>query len=125
MALSKNIEKKTVKVVAKKSAKPKNTSSDISPLRADRTSVLKQARITEKATILASQNVYVFDVATNATKRDVIMAIRDMYQITPTGVRMVRVVDKKVRSRRTGTLGVKRGGKKAYVTVKQGETLTV
>ncbi|MDB5187594.1 MAG: ribosomal protein [Candidatus Kaiserbacteria bacterium] len=91
----------------------------------DRTHVLRNARITEKATILAGMNVYVFDIATNASKRDVIMAVRDIYKVIPTAVRVVRVVDKIVRSRRTGSLGTKRGGKKAYITLKKGETITI
>ena len=122
MATPKKVAKK---VAIKKPTKTPVDSTATSQSRGDRSHVLVGARITEKATLLNRQNTYTFDVATSATKRDVIMAVRDVYKVVPTQVHMVKVVDKTVRSRRSGTLGVKRGGKKAYVTLKKDETITI
>ncbi len=89
------------------------------------TYVLRHARITEKATESVSRGVYVFDIATDASKRDVMQAIKKLYSVTPRKVAVVTVPSKKVRSARTGKTGVKSGGKKAYVYLKQGETITI
>lgn len=87
--------------------------------------ILKHAHITEKATMHQAGSVYTFDVATSATKRDVIRAVEAIYKVKPQKVAMVKVPSKKVRSARTGKVGVKQGGKKAYVYLKSGETITV
>ena len=87
--------------------------------------VLKHARVTEKATMHSADGVYTFDVAVDATKRDIMQAVRLLYKVTPRKVRVVTVRAKTVRSRRTGQMGVKGGGKKAYVYLKKGETITI
>ena len=91
----------------------------------DRTHMLKHARITEKATMHQGSGVYTFDVAPEATKRDVIRAVQALYKVKPVRVAMVRVPAKKTRSVRTGKIGVKAGGKKAYVYLKSGDTITL
>ena len=70
-------------------------------------------------------NVYTFDVASEATKRDIIRAVQALYKVKPVKVAVVRVPEKKVRNMRTGKIGVKKGSKKAYVFVKQGDTITI
>jgi ribosomal protein L23 len=87
--------------------------------------ILKHARITEKASMQQAAGVYVFDVSDRATKRDVIQAVRSLYNVTPRKVAVIRVPKKNVRSMRTGKSGVKTGGKKAYVYLKSGETITI
>ena len=87
--------------------------------------ILRHARITEKATMHSLESVYVFEVATTATKRDIVMAIRDIYNVTPRMVRVASIPTKTTRNMRTGITGVKRGGKKAYVYLKKGETITI
>ena len=87
------------------------------------THILKHARITEKATMHSADSVYTFDIAERATKRDVIQAVRALYKVTPRLVRVVPIPTKIRRSMRTGKVGVKRGGKKAYVYLKKGETI--
>src|SRR3989344_4760042 len=91
----------------------------------DLSQVLKHARVTEKATMHSADGVYTFDVATGATKRDIMQAVRLLYKVTPRKVRVVTVRAKTVRSRRTGQMGVKGGGKKAYIYLKKGETITI
>ncbi len=87
--------------------------------------ILRHARITEKATIHSMSGVYVFDVASKATKRDIVKAMRDVYNVTPQKVRVASIPTKTTRSQKTGITGVKRGGKKAYVYLKKGETITI
>ncbi len=70
-------------------------------------------------------NVYTFDVAERATKRDIIRAVQALYKVKPTKVAVVRVPEKKTRSMKTGKMGVKKGSKKAYVFIKQGESITI
>ena len=87
--------------------------------------VLKNPRITEKATMHQSVGVYTFDVAERATKQDIAAAVRQTYKVTPRKVRIVVVPSKTTRSMKTGRTGVKSGGKKAYVYLKSGETITI
>ena len=87
--------------------------------------VLLTPRITEKATSVEAGNVYVFNVLPSATKLSVKEAVRSIYKVTPRMVHMVSIPSKRVRSMRTGVQGSKRGGKKAYVYLKKGETITL
>lgn len=87
--------------------------------------VLRSPRITEKASLLAMKNVIVFDVAPDATKRDIIAAVKKSYKVTPKSVRMIGVPSKTVRHMKTGRTGVKGGGKKAYVYLKAGDSISL
>jgi large subunit ribosomal protein L23 len=87
--------------------------------------VLRHARITEKATMHSEQSVYVFDVAENANKRDIAAAVKKLYQVTPRMVRVATIPSKTKKSMRTGKTGVKKGGKKAYIYLKKGETINI
>jgi large subunit ribosomal protein L23 len=87
--------------------------------------VLKNPRITEKASDMQAMSVYAFDVADSATKTQIASAVHSVYKVSPRKVRIVQVPSKKTRSARTGRTGVKSGGKKAYVYLKSGETITI
>ena len=91
----------------------------------DLSHVLKHARITEKATMHSAEGVYTFDIAQSASKRDVIQAVRALYKVTPRMVHIVSIPTKTRRNVRTGKPGVTGGGKKAYVYLKKGETITI
>ncbi|TSD02907.1 MAG: ribosomal L23 family protein [Parcubacteria group bacterium Athens0714_16] len=85
-------------------------------------SVLKNARITEKATDLSQDhNVYVFEVDKNTNKREISKAVKTFYNVTPEKIRTVKIPLKNVISR--GKRGVKSGGKKAYIYLKKGDKL--
>lgn len=84
--------------------------------------VLRRPRITEKATVMSQYNVYTFDIATSANKKLVAAAVKDVYGITPTKVRVVTIPAKTVRNRR-GMAGTTSSGKKAYVYLKKGDTI--
>ncbi len=79
-------------------------------------------RITEKGTDLAHfVNAYVFEVAPQATKRDIIKGIFEIYKVTPVDVRVVPIRSKTVFVR--GKKGQTRSGKKAYVYLKKGDKI--
>lgn len=84
--------------------------------------VLKGPRITEKAAIAADRNgVYVFEVASNATKKSISDSVKESYKVTPVKVRVANIPEKKVFVR--GKRGVKVGGRKAYVYLKKGDKI--
>jgi len=87
--------------------------------------VLRRPRITEKATMHTDRSVYLFDVAPNATKYEIARAVYAVYNVTPRMVHVVTIPTKQKRSVRTGGMGTKTGGKKAYVYLKKGETITI
>ena len=87
--------------------------------------VLREPRITEKGTAASGMSVYVFNVAPHATKREIKIAVERYYKVVPRTVRVVSIRPKQVRNVRSGKSGVKRGGKKAYVYLKKGETITI
>ncbi len=79
--------------------------------------IIKNPRITEKASFHAEQNVYTFDVTENANKTEIKKAIFSLYKVHPVKVNILRVQDKQVMSK--GKKGVKSGGKKALVYLKK------
>ncbi|MBP9668693.1 MAG: 50S ribosomal protein L23 [Candidatus Pacebacteria bacterium] len=87
--------------------------------------VLVGPRITEKATDVSERGVYVFDVATAANKMQIAKAISQVYKVQPVKVRTVQVRGKTVRNARTGMTGKRVSGKKAYVYLKKGDTLSI
>src|ERR1041385_3894764 len=118
MALFKSKKNKEVK-------KAEAPAADISAvsMKSDLAHVLRHARITEKATVAAESGVYIFSVTESASKRDITAAVRKLYSVTPIKVRVSTVPSKTRRSMRTGKIGVKKGGKKAYVYLKKGDTI--
>ena len=85
--------------------------------------IMKQPRITEKATVSAEGGAYVFDVFPRATKGDVVRAVKELYHVTALKVRIAAIPRKSVFVR--GRVGVKGGGKKAYVYLKKGEKIEI
>ena len=71
------------------------------------------------------RSTYVFDVAKDANKKQITAAIFAIYKVKPRKVAIVNIRTKSVRNMRTGQTGMKGGGKKAYVYLKAGETITV
>ena len=84
--------------------------------------VLLRPRITEKAALGADKsNVYVFEVAKNATKKSISASVHDVYGVKPKKVHVAVIPSKQVFVR--GKRGVKSGGKKAYVYLKAGDKI--
>jgi large subunit ribosomal protein L23 len=87
--------------------------------------ILRNPRITEKASLAMEGFAYVFDVAETANKKEIAAAVRAIYGVTPRKVATVNVKPKEVRNMRTGKKGIKGGYKKAYVYLQKGETITI
>lgn len=87
-------------------------------------------RVSEKSYQLSQKdNVYVFAVPKTANKISVGQAVAAQFKVTVVNVRMTNLPAKAKRSVRAGgrkvNKGFQPGIKKAYVTVKQGETIPV
>ena len=93
--------------------------------RMDLAHVLRHPRITEKATMHQSMSIYVFDVASTASKNQIIQAVQLYYKVRPQKVRIAQIPKKRTRNMRTGVTGATKKGKKAYVYLKKGETITL
>jgi len=86
-----------------------------------KTRILKNPRVTEKASAVFEQNVYTFDVASSANKSEIKKAIFTLYKVKPVKVNVLPVPKKEIVSR--GIKGVKQGGKKALVYLKKGDKI--
>lgn len=86
-------------------------------------------RMSEKAYGVSQQrNTYVFDVAGDTNKHSVARAVSEQYAVTVTAVRVVNQKGKVKRTIRKGgrpTMGRQSDVKKAYVTLKSGDTLPI
>lgn len=86
--------------------------------------ILKSPRITEKSAGVGSQgNGLVFDVNPKANKIEIKHAVESTFNVKVAAVRIVNCVAKK---RKRGELLSNRGAfKKAYVTLKEGNSLDI
>ena len=88
-------------------------------------SVIKEALLTEKATMLSSNyNKYVFAVHTNATRKNIKYAVESTFGVSVSKVNILRNKPKSKRDRmRRGNLGFTALIKKAIVTLKAGDSI--
>jgi large subunit ribosomal protein L23 len=119
--------KKAPKVVAKKSTKKEGVLTATKGANLTKTPgrILHTPRITEKAAYMTMQHGYVFEVAPDATKNDIMKSIEALYGIKP---RKVNIVNKKARafvSRSRNRRGIKSGLKKAYVFLHKGDKIDI
>lgn len=92
--------------------------------RGSASSLILRPRVTEKSHDLSEKNnVYVFEVAKHANKKQLAQAIGELYKVIPVKISVAAIRSKKIFSR--GKWGVKKGGKKAYVYIKKGEKLEI
>lgn len=117
---NKKVEDKKDKIIAVVPA-AKTASSNIT---LDSSRIILNPHVTEKAAMHESAGAYTFNVSERANKRQIIQAVRELYKVTPRMVRVVTIPRKIKRSARTGKLGIKRGGKKAYVYLKKGDSIS-
>lgn len=79
---------------------------------------IKNPRVTEKASTMLKQNVYTFDILPSANKTEIKKAVFALYKVKPIKVNILKVADKHLSFK--GKLGVKSGGRKALVYLKEG-----
>lgn len=86
-------------------------------------SIIKKARITEKAANASAVNTYLFDVAVGATKNEIAKAFFAKYKQKP--IRVNTINQRAKTFFRRGILGVGSRVKKAYITVPKGTKIEV
>ncbi|HEY1041650.1 MAG TPA: 50S ribosomal protein L23 [Candidatus Paceibacterota bacterium] len=104
---------------AKKVVKTDSKLSDA--VKASVASIIKNPRITEKAAQLNSNNVYVFDIAHGANRTQVRLAVEALYGVRPAKVNLVS--DQREQRIIRNKVGIVKTPKKAYVTLKKGDTI--
>ena len=121
------ITKKTVKTAKVSDVKETKKEEKVKPVVSKETkgtaySIVKEPHISEKATVLAESNRYVFKV-TDANKHDVKKAIEGVYGVNVLSVNMIKIPPKK---RRLGkTEGFRKGYIKAVVRIKDGQKIEI
>lgn len=83
--------------------------------------ILLSPRISEKSSSLEAKNQYVFNVKKDADKREIADAVKYMFNVDVIDVRTCTVRGK-IKSFK-GRVGKRSAGKKAYVTIKTGQTI--
>lgn len=86
-------------------------------------SILHRPVITEKATILREGNQYAFKVDKRANKIQIRHAVESVFDVKVESVRTLSVPQKP--KRQGAFVGRKAAWKKAYVTLKKGESIDV
>lgn len=94
---------------------------------ADPATVLRRPRVTEKSHRLSERlSTYVFEVDRQATKDDIRRAVETMFSAKGIHVRKVRTLVQRGKVRRYRQIrGRTSAFKKAYVTLRSGETIDV
>ena len=80
--------------------------------------------ITEKSSLVGGTgNVLVFEVAPKATKTEIKSAVEKVFKVDVVGVRTCNFIGKSKRTARG--VGQRSGYRKAYVTLKEGQTVDI
>ncbi len=85
--------------------------------------IIKNPRITEKASVAMEKNSYIFNVSEDANKTEIKKAIFALYKVHPTKVNVLPIPKKEIFSR--GKKGVRGGGRKAVVYLKAGDKIEI
>jgi ribosomal protein L23 len=103
----------------------KNTGSvqDVKDERGKLSTALLAPWLSEKALIQTEKSVYTFHIPKEATKRDVELAVKKIYNVTPVKVNVVNLPAKKVTLRTRRGYGMRSARRKAYVYLKKGDTI--
>ena len=85
--------------------------------------VLVRPLVTEKTTLLSESGALAFEVAPDATKPEIKLAVETLYK---TKVARVNTLNQKGKQKRfRGVLGSRSDVKKAYITLVEGQTLDI
>ena len=86
--------------------------------------ILRHPIISEKAARLSENNGVVFEVAIDATKKDVAKAILAIYNLAPVKINIVNTKGK-FKVFRGKSKGTQKSFKKAYITFAKGQTIDI
>lgn len=123
MAIFKKQKEEKKETVSTGKQEDKKTATVLGATDAVLENVLRRPHITEKASVLAEKNVYVFEVDKRANKITVRQAIKEIYKVDPVKINIVNSPSKRVFSR--GVKGVKSGKKKALVYLKKEDSIEI
>lgn len=85
--------------------------------------IIREPHISEKASILAEKNKYIFKVLTGSNKNEIKKSVEGTYNVKVLFVNIIKIPNKK---RRVGkTKGFKKAYTKAVVTLKQGDKIEI
>ncbi|MGK0176187.1 MAG: large subunit ribosomal protein L23 [Lentimonas sp.] len=87
--------------------------------------ILREFRVTEKAANLAANlNQYTFEVNPRAKRKEVALAVAEVFNVTVTNVNiLIKKPKVKIERSRGGRKGTKGGYKKAIVSLKEGDKI--
>ena len=85
------------------------------------TTIIKNGRVTEKASFAAEQNVYTFNITESANKTEIKKVVFALYKVHPVKVNILNIPKKHIVSK--GKKGVRGGGRKAFVYLKAGDKI--
>lgn len=85
--------------------------------------ILLRPHITEKTAAAAQNRTYVFAVGDSANKAQIKKAVESRYNVLVTNVRVLNTDGKQVRRGRQ--IGWRKGVKKAYATIREGQQIEV
>ena len=88
-------------------------------------SIIIDFRTAEKPVRLTERNVYTFNIRKDASKYDVRDAVKALFNVTPVKVNIVNKQPRTKVSRMRGRTSHIAGEKKAYVYLKDGETINL
>jgi len=126
MALfSRKKETKTGEKDSEKNVVVKPVMSSALPTDYDLAGILVKPHVTEKAVGMGERNVYAFVVRSDATKYLVRDAIKSLYSVTPVKINIVNKAPRQYMSRKKGRRLTETGMKKAYVYLKDGDSISL
>ena len=82
----------------------------------DSRSIIKKIQVTEKGTLLAEANKYLFEVAPSSNKVEIKRAVESLFDVKVTKVNTMNYIGKKKRQR-TAQFGTTAAWKRAVVTL--------
>ncbi len=85
--------------------------------------VLTRPLVTEKVNDLVKFRKYAFEVSVNANKPEIIKAISNVYGVKPISINILNLKGKLVKKGKK--IGKRKDRKKAIITLKKGETITI
>lgn len=85
--------------------------------------IIRTPVITEKATLLGSQNKVTFKVAIDADKKAIKKAVEKLFNVKVSGVNTIKSIGKVKRFR--GKIGSRNASKKAIVSLAEGQSIDI
>ncbi len=108
----------------KKEKKQKSgTTSTLPPVTRDISRIIVRPIISEKSARMGEKNVYIFEVARTASKFDVRDAVRKLWNVVPAKITIVNRPPRTYLQRAKNRVGTEPGMKKAYVYLREGDTI--